>query len=637
LPKRRDLAVYGVNIVGNPAFPLRTCWVPTRYYAPKRFQATLWNIRDWKRFLLWMAKKKMNCLAVEFSGGTRAWGEAFDRAFPEAKRLKRETMPPPDQPPVPGPTANLGWGLHPSYQTALWKEVITYARETLGLQVLYILHVGEFELPLKLAHPNLKWLPAAPRDFVGVAGETAALSPTDPKARELQTRLWQSLINTYGTDHVYLVHCPSHRAAAGALRGANNPVLMAADVLRGLDKKAKILISTSDSPFWGDSQEQQTEFLEKLPDDVTIHYAQTNFPGDALYRATDNFGGHGFHYASLWAEPGADLLEYCFDPLRTQSYHMGMTPTPKGVGYFHWGEIRGTNPLMDELAAEYAWTGRNTWRSEGASNNPATRTYLSRRFSRAVWWRVAEAYKQALQGAPRGQAEINYRAYIRWADVTVRGTSAARAAVALALIAHPEEAGEAGKFGEFGIVQLGRNYLHQYIAERYADLVALVRRVKQAAQGNAYGPDVKARSLAQMKELEDHLRRAHTALTRIIATRSDMCLDDAILEATKTKGANRRLAAAIREHQSGVLFGASGVVDSIEYHQQLKRPQIEAFLKYARAQVTAPTAKPIPSWEEFFLHGTREFIRNAKPIPYEKKAEKVKPSAILQQFLKLVD
>ena len=95
-PKRRDLAVYGLSIVGNPTFPLRACWVPARFYGPKRFRPALWDAKDWRRFLLWMAKKKMNCLAVELSGESRAWGEAFEQAFPEARRLKRETLAPPE-------------------------------------------------------------------------------------------------------------------------------------------------------------------------------------------------------------------------------------------------------------------------------------------------------------------------------------------------------------------------------------------------------------------------------------------------------------------------------------------------------------------------------------------------------------
>ncbi len=633
--KQENLAIYGLTIVGNPAFPLRACWVPTRYYGPKRFHATLWNAEDWKRFLRWMARKKLNCLAVEFAGETRAWGSAFDKAFPEARQLKREVIPPADPPPVPGPTARMGWGLHPDYQTALLKDVFAYARQTLGIQVLYILHVAEYELPLKLAQPNLKWVPAAPRDFLGVAGQTAVLSPSDPKAQEIQSRLWQAIIQTYGTDHLYAIDCHSHRNVAGTLRERHNPVLMATDVLRKLDPKARLLVTSADEDFWGETQEQKTEFLERLPDDVAILYTQVGFPTDALYRATDRFGGHAFHYASLWGESASDLLEYCFDPLRTQSYHMGMTPPPKAAGYFHWSEIRGTNPLMDNLAVEYAWTGRNTWRSEGGSNNPQTRLYLGRRYRRAGWWPIAEAYKQALRGAPRGDEAINYRAYSRWADVTVRGTSPARAG--LALLLGCAELCKDSAFYEPDLIDFGRNYLHQYIAERYAALVALVRKSKGAARDNAYGPDVKARSVAQLNELEKQLLAAHTALTRLIAARQDMCLDDAILEATRTKGANKHLAAAIREQQGGAYGDAVCLVDTIEYHQQLKKPQIQAFLKYARAEVHNPNAKPIPSWQEFALFGVQDFIHKSKPVPYAKKAEKAKPSAVLQDFLKLMD
>lgn len=632
-PNRPTLSVSDQDLQGNPAFPLRACWVSTRFYGPKRFHPSLWDADDWRRFLGWMARKKLNCLAMEFSGDTRAWGEAFDKAFPEAKRFKRETIPPPDRPPVPGPTANLGWGLHPSYTTALWKDVFGYARGTLGLQVAYILHVGEFETPLKLALPNQRWLPATAAHFVGVAGATPALSVADPKFRELQTRLWKSILATYGTDHLYVLHCHSHRNAPGG-EAAANPVTVGVDILKSIDPKARILLVADDNHIWGSTQELKTEFLRKANTDVEILYTQVAFPGDALHRATDRFAGHGFHYASRWGEAGADLLEYCFDPLRTQSYHMGLTPKPKALGYFHWAELRGSNPLMDSLAAEYAWTGRNTWRSEGGSNNPGTRRYLMKRFPDTPWWPKAEAYKQALRGVPSADVGLNYRAYIRWTDERVRGTGPARAAVALSLTAlAAKDAPAQGSFSELGLVQVGRIYLHQYITERYADLVRLVRETKQAAKSNTYTADAKRRAIARLKELDEQLRGAHTALTRIIATRPDMCLDDAILEATATKGANKNLARAIREHQSGVFSDADCLVDSIEYHQQVKRPQIGHFLKYVQAEVNAPTPKPIPGWQEFFLHGTSEFIHNSKPVPYAKKAEKAKASAILAEFL----
>ena len=634
VPARRDLEAFGPSFQGNPAFPLRACWVPTRFYGPKRFHPALWNADDWRRFLGWMAKKKLNCLAVEFSGDTRAWGEAFDKAFPEAKGVKRETIAPPDRPPVPGPTANLGWGLSPSHTTALWKEVFGYARDTLGLQVAYILHVGEFETPLKLALPNLRWLPAAAGHFVGVAGASPALSVADPKFRELQSRLWKSILATYGTDHLYAIHCHSHALAPGT-QPSVNPVLVAMEILKEADPKARILLVSNDNALWGTTQEKKTEFLGQLPAGTEILYTQVAFPGDGLYRATDRFAGHPFHYASLWGEAGADLFEYCFDPLRTQSYHMQITPRPKAVGYCHWAKVRGSNPMMDNLAAEYAWTGRNTWRSEGGSNNPQTRAYLSQRYRRQGWWPVAEAYKQALRGAPRGDAEINYRAYIRWADVPLRGTNEARAAVALALGC--ENIAGKSPFYERDLVDFGRNYLHQYIEDRYARLVALVRDAKKAGQDNAYTPEVKRRSLAQLDEFVGQVSRAHATLTRLIATRQDMCLDDAILEASATQGANKNLARAIREHQSGVFNDANSLVDSIEYHQQLKKPQIQHFLDYARQQVNTPTTKPIPGWEEFFLHGVDDFIHKSTPVPYAKKAEKAKPSAILAEFLKLVD
>jgi len=639
LPRQRTLVVDRPSLVGNPAFELRPCRVLTRYYGPKRFHATLWNLEDWKQFLRWMAKKRLNCLALEFSGDTRAWGDAFDRAFPETKPLKRETIVPADEPPTAGPTVRMGWGLHPTTVTALWKQVFRYAREDLGLEILYILHYGEYELPMRLAHPKLKWLPADVGCFVGVAGQTPVLSPTEPQARELQSRLWKSILDTFGTDHRYLVNCHTHRAANKPRAPASHPVLAAVDILRSLDAKGQMLISTADNELWGSTQEQKADFLRKLPKGVQVLYAQRSFPGDELYRATAKFAQRPFHYASLWGTASADLLEYCFDCIRTQSYHFGAYPPhPNAVGFFNWADIRGANPLMEDLLAEYAWTGRNTWRSEGASNNPQTRFYLRRRFTPDSWWQVAEAYKQALRAVPRADAAINYRTYSRWADVAVGGTAAARSAVVLALSSIPAgQAEQRDQFRAFALVQLGRMFLHQYIAEQYAETVKLVRASKRAARDSAYNPQAKARALEQLKTLDKNIRLAHTTLTRLIATRKDMCLDEAIIEATATKGANRNLALAIREHQSGAFFEGNCLVDSIEYHQQVKRPQIEAFLHYARSQVTAPSAKPVPAWREFDLRATDDFIRGPKPQPFDKKAEKEDPAAILEQFLKSVD
>ena len=635
VPRRPDVAAYGPDMVGNPAFGLRACRVPTRFYGPKRFQPTLWSADDWKRFLRWMARKKMNCLAIEFDGATRAWGEAFDKAFPEAKGLKRETIAPADQPPTPGPTVRMGWGLGPAHVTTLWKDVFAYARTTLGLEVLFVLRLGEFELPLKLAHPKLRWLPARPESFFGAAGQSPVLAHADPECRELQAKLWKSIIQTYGTDHRYLVTCPTHAAAAGASKQGPNPVAVATEILRGVDPKANILISTADNALWGQTHEDKTAFLRKLPPGIGVVYAQTGFPGDALLRATERFAGRPFHYASLWGVSYADLFQYSFDSLRTQFHHSGAVPPPRPVGFANWCELRGTNPLMDNLCAEFAWTGRNVWRSEGASNNPQTRLYLTRRYSQAAVFPLAEAFKQGVRAAPRTEPGVNFRAYVRWSDIAVEGTEAARGAVTLALSCKP--VANDSPFYESDILDLGRNYLHQYIEERYGQIVALVRDAKRAAQAGAYNPNAKAKTLARLKTLGDQLRQAHTTLTRLIATRKDMCLDDAILEAVATPGANRNLARAIREHQSGAFANGIPLTDSLEYHQQLKRPQMDAFLKYAHGETNAPTAKPLPAWQQFFLHGTQQYIRDAKPVPYARKAERARASDILGMFLQAVD
>ena len=147
----------------------------------------------------------------------------------------------------------------------------------------------------------------------------------------------------------------------------------------------------------------------------------------------------------------------------------------------------------------------------------------------------------------------------------------------------------------------------------------------------------KTEKLAEFSRLENQIVLAHKALQRIIATRKDMCLDDVILDALKTPGANPRIERAIREQQCGVYNDGYCLVDSIEYHQEVASRQIRFFLDAARKEVEAPSANGLPSWREVSAVGTREFINRAGATPYESKAERTPPSQIIAEFLKAVE
>ena len=664
IPKRPTVTVPDLaSIVGNPAFRVRACYVPARFYAPKRFQATLWNPADWKAFLRWMAKKKLNTLAVPFTGATRAWGEAFDRALPEVKPFKRATLRPTGPGAAEGYSIRMGWGLSPKHTTAVWREAITYARETLGFDTLYILGYGEFEEPLQRAHPRGQWLPTTrTRDSIGCAGENRWLSPIDTKFNEFQTRLWQSIIRTYGNANHYLVLGQPPQGAGRPTTGSAYPA--AAEILTKLDPKGHLLISTAEYPSWGETPNDQMAFIAKLAKNVTMLYVNTGTPtttplrvaiGDVRLRTSlggagrdqrddrrnleleaELFGGRPYWYACIWSNsPANDLFENIFRPLYTHALHLRQARPPKPPGYCNWNTIRGVNPAMDSLSAGFAWLGDNMWRGGAAANNRHMRLYLSRRYTPAAAFPMGEAFKQAIRGAPPASAPANYRAYARWAATTVEGVSAARAGVALALGAR--DAAQGSPFYEADLADWGRNYCHQYIYARYYDILALVQQAKRAAASGAYPADAKTRSLAQLKDLGSKVRLAHKSLIRLLATRRDMSLDDAILEAIATADVNPRLALAIREHQSGAYADAACLTDSLEYHSQLKSGQIDFFLQYATKEVTTPTNAPIPEWKQFFLHGVAEFVKDSKPAAYEQKTEKDPASKILADLLGAVE
>ena len=662
IPRNQTVAFPdSLSLVGNPEFAHRPCYVATRFYGPKRFHATLWNPADWRAFLRWMAAKKLNCLALSLTGETRAWGEAFQRAFPETKRFKTESRRATSAGGPPTITARMGWGLHPSHRTAVLKEALGYARETLGMQALYVLAYGQFEQVLQEAQPNLPWLPATPASALGTAGQYVWLKASAPKCQELQARLWETLIKVYGRADRYLVLSQPLRGTPAA--EAAEAVRVAKETLTKVDPGAAILASTEEQNFWGQTAETKIKFLNALPKAVSIFYMNTSAPEIAPFHTDTNpkkvrlssadagrdrrigvrnrvaevelFAGRPYWYGCAWGGgSGSDLFENHFPVIYVHRLHHRIAPEPKATGFASWTPVRGVNPAMEHLCAEFAWRGSNVWRGEGSSQNPHVRRYFLRRYGPDSYFNAANAFKAAIRGAPLAPPGVNYRAFAQWAGVDVTGEPTARDAVAITLA--NKAAAQSSPFYEPDLADYARNYLFEYIYLRYGTLVTLVRKAGEAARGG-YPPELRSKNLEELQKLETEILRAHKALARLVATRKDMCLDEVIREATATPNANKNLARAIREHQSGVLGTGRCLVDTIEYHQQLKAKQIRNFLDYAKKELTNPTAAPIPSWDTFFLFGTREFIDGPAPTPYDQKAEKAKPSEIMEEFLKQTD
>jgi len=529
VPRRPDVEALAVSLVSNPVFGERTYWLPLSVYGPKRFQAALWNLEDWKRFLRWVVKKRYNSVAIAFNGSTRAWGVAFDKAFPEAAKHRKEIRPPRNQAEKLRYTARIGWGLAPERITSTLKQAMDFGRKALGLTFTYVLTYGEFEDSLRAAHPKLKWRPELPPDYPGVAGGVRFLSVAEPQGRELQRKLWQAIIETYGTDHLYVLCSqppPGPVAVPGKAESATVPAL---EVMRRVDPKARVLVPTWEADLWGKTDQEKQRFLRELPKGIEVLYYQPSFTQDLLYVHTKRFTGRDFAYACPWsAGPGHDLVEdSSFWMLRNVFRHWQFSnPRPLAVGFWNWNDVRGTNVMMEELTAEFAWTGAYVWRGEGASTNRIVRRYLARRYGQAVVFSMAEAYKQAFRGTPR--TSVNYRDYVRWGTNGAPGIASARSAVAL-MLATATQASQS-PFYERDLADIGRNYLHQRIQRLVFRVLALVRDAKRAAQTGGYSQQARKQALQELKSTAEELKRTHKALTRLIATRADMCLDDAILE-----------------------------------------------------------------------------------------------------------
>ncbi len=474
----------------------------------------------------------------------------------------------------------------------------------------------------------------------------------------MQARLWKGILDTYGTDHRYVVASQAPPNPVATPQPVENADVAALETLLQVDPKAKASLATWGSAQWGATPEAKAAFIRELPKDVALLYWDTELgalrrkldttsftypdgggwvrPQDVLYTATDMFAGRPFQYAPPWGDAGDDLFQNRFTVLAGCFFHFRhFVPTPRATGFWNWHELQHVNPMMDNFAADFAWTGSFVWRGEGATTNRVVNDYLGRRYGRDATFPMAEAQKQALRGAPRAEGNVNFRSYVRWTALPAPGSTAGRAAVALALAAKNTAAGS--PFYETDLVDLGRSFLHQYIEEQCKQALALVADAKRAAADKTYSDQAKKDALASLQKAEAQVLNGHKTLTRLIATRKDMCLDDAILEATATKGANKLLAQAIREHQSGLFAEGYTLTDSIEYHQQVAAPRLRYLLDYAKREANSPTAEAIPGWEVFFRHGASDFVEKAQPAPFDKKAEAAPPSKILQEFLEAAE
>ena len=106
---------------------------------------------------------------------------------------------------------------------------------------------------------------------------------------------------------------------------------------------------------------------------------------------------------AVWGEADSDVFEQRFFLLYYlfRHYRLYRMPVhPLASGLCNWNELRGTNSLMDDLIAEFAWTGLDVLAQRGSVRQPLRPGLPRAAVHPGLARPMAEVLKLRLQGAP---------------------------------------------------------------------------------------------------------------------------------------------------------------------------------------------------------------------------------------------
>ena len=320
-----DLGASLLPIAEAPAFALRGEMFWDAYLGPRRFCAATWGLAEWERALRFLARRRMNF--VEF--------------YPPIEQVTALAMP------EVGAVSGRAWAATEHH--ALAKAVLQRGR-ALGIRFMYVLTYGRFIGGVARAYPALNW-------------SGPFLCPEGPELKELTERVWRTLIEEFGTDHLYALR---HRGEEGQVY--SNPcrsltkaegMRQALEVFDAIDPGARVTV-------WTWSEDVPTLFAELPPRVEAAHIrhglgdvfsntpegreqsdgAARDMPAPRPWLSAQFtvFGGYEALLQTAWCDPEAiarDARVSARDPLCG--------------GFFHWPEWTGTSPWLSHALAELSW------------------------------------------------------------------------------------------------------------------------------------------------------------------------------------------------------------------------------------------------------------------------------------------
>lgn len=309
----------------RPAFAQRGDMIWDFYTGPRRYCAKTWGLAEWRRALLYLARR--GCNFLEYYPPLEA---VMLAAFPEARELAQ----------------GLVWTAE--YKHELAREVLDFGR-SLGIQFMYVLTYGQFPAAVQALHDKLQW-------------RNGFLCAHQPELAEFTRVVWGQLIRELGTDHWYAVR---HRGEEG--QSYSDPcrsvskaqgMAQAFSILRALDSRARVTVWT-----WA---EKLPDLFAELPGDIRAAHIRHGMGGvfaDVAVGREQADGAPDLPPGRRWLAGHFTVFSGSEAGLRSQwSDADALARDARAAaadeqcdGLFQWPEWSNTSPWLSHAITELAW------------------------------------------------------------------------------------------------------------------------------------------------------------------------------------------------------------------------------------------------------------------------------------------
>lgn len=523
----------------------------------KKFHFLHRDLDDWVEFDDWLAARRINRSDFISMVNSETAGDAIEMAF----GLRDEQ---------PGERYGAGWPTAYSWpskvRTWLLQRRLAYQRE-LGIKSITSVFFGLTPMPYKIAHPELKWVPAG--------YDHAMIHPDDPEAYRLSKKFLQAIVDLYGTDHLYWDTPYSEFLGADsydkALAMKISSAKLDCKMFKEVDPRATWVTDSWDfcalPAFW--TPERRKTYLESIPRDMCYMADATTDMG-SQYRASEYFYGLPWAIGNLHSYQGDDHLHGSLQGIIDMTNAAVNDPrSDKLTGFVHLPEIHGHDIMYWQLSTELAWN------PAGVTLDKFISDYTLRRYGKASYPKMLAAQKQIVQGVYCGNGQIPiYKkigadAYLFCSPIWEDNYTAGEGHIAglpntvASLgrgveIALTQEALQAGNpLYENDIVEWTKSYLgHMF---NYA----IVRSYLAFRSGDA----------AEVNKQSDYALRSLRLIQDILSTRPDYWLKTTVDAAMVVPGTNPATPKMIRQSCINDQYAANDCYEET-YHFYLPRAEV---------------------------------------------------------------